>query len=153
MVAEAVVNQLTRAKPCGKNGPRHAPIVTARAFGFVNRARAGKQARHLRPIAQGAEAAKHIAPGHGTAGLLALQQLVLARYRQLRQGLTAGHGGRVYGGQNLRQRGRGLLGMGHLGWQGGHQSGFALGQFAGFERVKKSRHGGLPQASQRLRRL
>ena len=134
MVAKTVVDQFATAKAGGKHGARHAPVVGAPPFGLVNRAGAGKHARHGRAKAQGAKAAKHIAAS-GTGGFLLFQQSVFANHRQRGQGFP-----RVYGSSvNVRQRlrkGRGKrLGVGNVRRQGGQQGGLARGWGALFQRV------------------
>ena len=168
VVAEAVVNQFTWTKTRRKHGARHAPIVFGRSFRLINRARAGKHARHPLAKADRAEAAKHIAAAAGPAGLLARQQFMLARDGQRRQGRPTGHRGRVDVLQNLMKGGRRIPGMGHLSRQCRHQGSFTRRVVARFQRIVMfnhvssckaptatgSTHGSHRfQASQRLRRL
>src|ERR1035437_3859900 len=103
MVAEAVVDQFTGSKPGGKNGARHAPIVARATFGFVDRSGAGKNARHARTKSKRAEATEHVACSLAT-GLLALEQLVLARHRQSCQCAPTDHARRIDVAQNLLKR-------------------------------------------------
>ncbi len=69
VVAEAVVDQVTRPKAHGVHGTGNAPVVGACAFGFVDRARTGKHTAHLCTKTMGAEAAKHVL---AAVGFLAL---------------------------------------------------------------------------------
>ena len=129
VVAEAVVDQLTRAKTCGKHGPGHAPVIAPRALGFINRAGAGKHAGHVRAKANAGKAAKGMARA---LGLLALVQLAFAGDGQLGQGLAGGDLARIDTGQNLPKSLAVRLCMGHLRRQGGQQIGLALGWTALF---------------------
>ena len=79
VVAETVVDQLAGPKAGRIHCPRQAPVVFARRFWFVNRARAGEHAWHFVAVVQYAEAAERITASVGRAGgQLAFQQLVLA---------------------------------------------------------------------------
>ena len=135
VVTEAVVNQLATAKARRKHGARHAPVVCARAFGLVNRAGAGKDARHLLAKTQRAKAAKDIAPS-GARRLLLLQKGVFANHRQLRQRGARRNVGRV----DMCQRGakgRGLrFGVGNVCRQGSQERRFAGLRGAGFQRIE-----------------
>ncbi len=123
VVAKAVVNQLAAAKSGGVDGAGHAPVVFALAFGLVDGAGAGKNARHGRAKAVRCKAAK----GIGAAlGLLALQELVFARDRQLGQRSAAGDAGGINAGQNVRKGWTVFLRMGNLPRQRSQQGRFAF---------------------------
>ena len=139
VVTEAVVDQVPRAKPGGKNRARHAPIVAGGAFRLVNGAGAGEHARHVNAKARRAEATKHVA-AFVAAAQLPLQQFVLADHRQFGQGLTTRDIFRVHIFENLGKRRRGKLGMGQLHWQGCQKRGFTLSRRAGFQRIKGFTH-------------
>ena len=138
VVAKAIVNQLAAAKSGGVDGAGHAPVVFALAFGLVNGAGAGKNARHGRAKTVCCKAAK----GIGAAlGLLALQELVFARDRQLGQRSAAGDAGGINASQNVRKGWTVFLRMGNLPRQRSQQGRFAFLWGAGFKGVVKRRHG------------
>ena len=137
VVAEAVVDQLARAKACGVNGARHAPVVAAQAFGLVDRAGAGEHARHGLAKTLGGKAAKGPL---GTQGLLALKELVFARDGQLRQCRARGDARCIHPGQDVGKRRAVGLGVGNLLGQGGQQGGFALLGSTGFQGVVEQAH-------------
>ena len=141
VVAEAVVDQLTRSKTSCVHGPGHAPVIAPRALGFINGAWAGKHARHVRSKTHAGKAAKGVARA---LGLLALKQFALARHRQLGQGRTAGDAVRVHARQDVCKSLAVGLGMGHLQRQGGQQLGLALIEAALFKGVVKGVHGAFP---------
>ena len=134
VVAKAVVDQFATAKPGGEQRACHAPVVSAPPLGLVNRAGAGKHARHGRAKTQSAKATKHIAAPCPCRFLL-FEQGMFANYRKRRQGLPRGNGSSV----NLRQRlgkRRGLcFGMRNVRRQGGKQGCLARVRGTVFQRV------------------
>ena len=132
MVAEAVVDQLAGTKTRRINGPRHAPVILARAFWFINGPGAGKHMGHVGAVTQCAEAAKGIAAGL-PRGLLALKQLVLAGDGQACQRGPGRDGGGVNAVEDFGKSGCLLLCVGDLQRQCRHQGGFAIGARARFK--------------------
>jgi hypothetical protein len=137
VVAERVVHQIAAAKARREHGACRTPVVGGDALGFIDRAGRCVDALHLRTPHNGREATKRI---FGAAGLLAIQQLVLARHGQACQCGARDHTGGIHALKNLAKSRRTLLGMGDQPRQGRHQGGFTLRRLARFQRIKEFTH-------------
>ena len=135
------MHQLARAKTRRIQRACGAPVVLARALGFVDWAGAGKHARHGRATHQGREPAKRITTCCARR-FLALLQFVLARDRQPGQCRAAVHIRGVHPREDAREGCGVPLRVGDLLRHCGHQRCLAGGWVPGFKRVVEVAHGG-----------
>jgi len=137
------VHQIACLEAGGGHGAGGTPVVGGGAFGFVDGAgrlvntACAAGADQTFP-ADGGKAPERIG---GALGLLACQQFVFARDRQLGQCSAAGDAGGVDPFQDFGKGGAVLLRVGNLRRQRGHQGGFAFLRAAGFKGVVVLAHG------------
>ena len=110
VIAEGVVHQVAGPKTGCEDRARCAPIVARAAFRLVDRTGRGEdpQRAAARPPSDGRIAAEHVLR---TDGLLALEQLVLARDRQRGQRGAAVDDRRVDASKQVGKRRRVRLGV------------------------------------------